>query len=168
MLCSLCSPCADALHLHSSVRCRSTAVAYCFPVACVQCGSLPIALAARGHRVMVVSPQYSDFGAEPSEVRVLHANSGQPCILNILWSSGNAIVKQHGCSAVLQVKIPVSGTEAGLSHLQRKGVDFVFVSHPSYMRQGLYSDTSGVYGDNQVRQVHLWQLSLYLGVQRLG
>ncbi len=46
----------------------------------------------------------------------------------------------------------MSGTSAGLSHLQRKGVDFVFVSHPSYMRQGLYSDTSGVYGDNQASE----------------
>ena len=53
--------------------------------------------------------------------------------------------------AMLQVKVPVSGTEAGLSHLRRNGVDFVFVSHPAYMRQGLYSDTKGVYGDNQVR-----------------
>ena len=51
---------------------------------------------------------------------------------------------------MLQVKVPVSGTEAGLSYLRRNGVDFVFVSHPSYMRQGLYSDTKGVYGDNQV------------------
>lgn len=42
-------------------------------------------------------------------------------------------------------------TTAGLSHLKRKGVDMVFVTHPSYQRQGLYSDTSGVYGDNQVR-----------------
>jgi starch synthase len=43
------------------------------------------------------------------------------------------------------------GTEAGLAFIQRNGVDFVFVSHPSYLRQGLYSDTSGVYGDNQFR-----------------
>jgi hypothetical protein len=51
---------------------------------------------------------------------------------------------------MLQAKVSVSGTEAGLSHLRRNGVDFVFVSHPAYMRQGLYSDTKGVYGDNQV------------------
>ena len=34
----------------------------------IQCGSLPIALAARGHRVMVVSPGYSDFGDQLSDV----------------------------------------------------------------------------------------------------
>lgn len=40
--------------------------------ACVlQCGSLPIALARRGHRVMVVSPEYRDFEAQQSDVRVL-------------------------------------------------------------------------------------------------
>lgn len=38
------------------------------PLDIPQCGSLPIALAARGHRVMVVSPAYRDFGAEPTEV----------------------------------------------------------------------------------------------------
>lgn len=49
-----------------------------------------------------------------------------------------------------QVTVQVLETSCGLSHLKRKGVDMVFVTHPSYQRQGLYSDTSGVYGDNQV------------------
>ena len=35
------------------------------------CGSLPIALAARGHRVMVVSPRYLDGG--PSDKRFANA-----------------------------------------------------------------------------------------------
>ncbi len=40
----------------------------------------------------------------------------------------------------------------GYFHQQIKGVDFVFVDHPSYPRPGgLYSDEHGVYGDNQVR-----------------
>lgn len=40
----------------------------------------------------------------------------------------------------------------GYFHQQIKGVDFVFVDHPSYPRPGgLYSDQHGVYGDNQVR-----------------
>jgi len=80
------------------------------------CGSLPIALARRGHRVMVVSPEYRDFEAQQSDVSV-----------------------------------KVLETSCGLSHLKRNGVDMVFVTHPSYQRQGLYSDTSGVYGDNQFR-----------------
>ena len=65
--------------------------------------------------------------------------------------------------AMLQVKVPVSGTEAGLSHLRRNGVDFVFVSHPAYMRQGLYSDTKGVYGDNQVSSRATFTLSSVAG-----
>ncbi len=52
-------------------------------------------------------------------------------------------------SLVPQVTISMLGTEARLSFLRRKSVDFVFVCHPSYMRQGLYSDVHGVYGDNQ-------------------
>lgn len=49
-----------------------------------------------------------------------------------------------------QVRVNILDTTAGLSHLKRKGVDMVFVTHHSYQRQGLYSDNSGVYGDNQV------------------
>lgn len=36
------------------------------------CGSLPPALAARGHRVMVVAPKYKDYAeAESTGVRLL-------------------------------------------------------------------------------------------------
>lgn len=42
--------------------------------------------------------------------------------------------------------------EIGYFHQQIKGVDYVFVDHPSYPRPGgLYSDTHGAYGDNQFR-----------------
>lgn len=43
------------------------------------------------------------------------------------------------------------GNEVGYFHSDSKGVDWVFVDHPSYPRPGgLYSDANGVYGDNQV------------------
>ena len=43
------------------------------------------------------------------------------------------------------------GTEASFYHHRDKGVDWVFVEHPSYHRAGgLYGDSYGVYGDNQV------------------
>lgn len=53
----------------------------------------------------------------------------------------------------LQKRITVMGAEVGLFHYQHpKGVDFVFVDHPSYPRPGgLYADANGAYGDNQVR-----------------
>jgi starch synthase len=85
-------------------------------------GSLPVALAARGHRVMVVTPRYGNY-QEP-------VNSG--------------------------VKIQIMGAEVTYFHYPHKGVDFVFVDHPSYPRPGgLYADDHGVYGDNQFRYMLL-------------
>ena len=45
-------------------------------------GSLPIALAARGHRVMVVTPRYADY-PEPESTGVSQLSSLQqhPCLL---------------------------------------------------------------------------------------
>lgn len=43
------------------------------------------------------------------------------------------------------------GAEVTYYHYSHKGVDWVFVDHPSYPRPGgLYADEHGVYGDNQV------------------
>ncbi|KAG2432682.1 hypothetical protein HYH02_006667 [Chlamydomonas schloesseri] len=82
-------------------------------------GSLPFALAERGHRVMVVSPRYAPYDGP----------------------------KDTGA----RVKL-LGHAEVGYYHQQIKGVDFVFVDHPSYPRPGgIYSDTNGVYGDNQFR-----------------
>lgn len=50
-----------------------------------------------------------------------------------------------------QKRIDVMGAEVGYFHYVNKGVDWVFVDHPSYPRPGgLYADEHGVYGDNQV------------------
>uniref|UniRef100_A0A7R9Z6Q7 Starch synthase, chloroplastic/amyloplastic n=1 Tax=Chlamydomonas euryale TaxID=1486919 RepID=A0A7R9Z6Q7_9CHLO len=83
------------------------------------CNSLPTALAARGHRVMVVSPRYKAYeGAADTGVR-----------------------KQIGPYA-----------EVGYFHQRVKGVDFVFVDHASYPREGgMYADAYGPYGDNIFR-----------------
>ncbi|CAG9461329.1 unnamed protein product [Pedinophyceae sp. YPF-701] len=82
-------------------------------------GSLPEALAARGHRVMVVTPRYNGVPeeAEPS-----------------------------GTVADAQ------GADVHYSVLQKDGVDYVFVDHPSFSRPGgLYGDVFGPFGDNQWR-----------------
>jgi hypothetical protein len=48
----------------------------------------------------------------------------------------------------------VLGAEVGFFHCINKGVDWVFVDHPSYHgRDGLYADANGVYQDNQVGPV---------------
>eukprot|EP00891_Asterochloris_glomerata_P005435 jgi/Astpho2/5435/Aster-07383 len=50
------------------------------------------------------------------------------------------------------VTMSLLGTEASFYHHRDKGVDWVFVEHPSYHRAGgLYGDSYGVYGDNQYR-----------------
>ncbi|KAH6804110.1 Glycogen/starch synthase [Perilla frutescens var. frutescens] len=91
------------------------------------CGSLPIALAARGHRVMVVSPKYLD----PSDKKF-----------------ANAVDIER------RAKVYCFGgvQEVGFFHEYRAGVDWVFVDHPSYQRLGTpYGDTYGAFGDNQFR-----------------
>ncbi|KAJ4726671.1 Starch synthase, chloroplastic/amyloplastic [Melia azedarach] len=93
------------------------------------CGSLPVALGARGHRVMVVSPRY----------------------LN-----GTAADKNFSNAKNLgsRIKIYCFGGEQEVAffHEYREGVDWVFVDHPSYHRPGNpYGDSNGAFGDNQFR-----------------
>ncbi|KAI3952055.1 hypothetical protein MKW92_019765 [Papaver armeniacum] len=92
------------------------------------CGSLPIALAARGHRVMVVSPRYVNGSASDK-------------------------IYKGALDAQCRIKIPCfeAEHEVAFFHEYRAGVDWVFVDHPSYHRPGNpYADQFGAYGDNQV------------------
>ncbi|KAL3693628.1 hypothetical protein R1sor_007279 [Riccia sorocarpa] len=93
------------------------------------CGSLPIALAERGHRVMVVSPRYQN-GTENDEF--FKGAFDVQCRIQV------------GCFGGLH--------EVAFFHEYRAGVDWVFVDHPSYHRPGTpYGDTRGAFGDNQFR-----------------
>ncbi|KAI5657660.1 hypothetical protein M9H77_26453 [Catharanthus roseus] len=93
------------------------------------CGSLPIALAARGHRVMVVSPKYTD---------------GNP--LNKKFANALDV----GCPTKLYCFGGIQ--EVSFFHEYREGVDWVFVDHPAYHRPGTpYGDIHGSFGDNQFR-----------------
>ncbi|KAM0939555.1 putative starch synthase [Dioscorea sansibarensis] len=92
------------------------------------CGSLPIAFAARGHRVMVVSPRY----------------------LNGIRDAN------YSCASDLEkhINLPCfrGEQEVAYFHEYRAGVDWVFVDHPCYHRPGsLYGDEHGAFGDNQFR-----------------
>eukprot|EP00897_Mesotaenium_endlicherianum_P002200 jgi/Mesen1/2007/ME000147S01096 len=91
-------------------------------------GSLPQALASRGHRVMVVAPRYLNGVTDHLYDNALDLD----CRIKI------------GCFNADQ--------EIAYFHEYRDGVDFVFVDHPSYHRPGTpYGDTRGAYGDNQFR-----------------
>ncbi|KAL6127586.1 hypothetical protein ACLB2K_070950 [Fragaria x ananassa] len=92
------------------------------------CGSLPVVLAGRGHRVMVVSPRYQNGTAADKKfsgaVDVGHTN--------VICFGG-----EH---------------EVAFFHEYREGVDWVFVDHPSFHRPGNpYGDSFGAFGDNQFR-----------------
>ncbi|KAJ0101779.1 hypothetical protein Patl1_05170 [Pistacia atlantica] len=92
------------------------------------CGSLPIALAAHGHRVMVVSPRYQN--GTTADQKFANAKDLGHCI-----------------------KVYCFGGEQEVSffHEYREGVDWVFVDHPAYHRPGNpYGDSNGAFGDNQV------------------
>jgi len=87
------------------------------------CQGLPPALAARGHRVMVVAPRYGEYeGPEYTGVT------------STVWAFG-------------------ASHTVGFHHEYDRGVDWVFVDHPgSYMRAGTpYGDAHGTFGDNQFR-----------------
>ncbi|KAL9225411.1 hypothetical protein vseg_001340 [Gypsophila vaccaria] len=93
------------------------------------CGSLPISLAERGHRVMVVSPRY------------IH---------------GTAADKIYAGAFDMNCRIKVTcfggEQEVAFFHEYRAGVDWVFVDHLSYHRPGNpYGDSFGAFGDNQFR-----------------
>ncbi|CAJ1974406.1 unnamed protein product [Sphenostylis stenocarpa] len=93
------------------------------------CGSLPIALAARGHRVMVVTPRYIHGTAEDDKFA--------------------GAVDLDRCTKVMCFG---GAQEVGFFHEFREGVDWVFVDHPSFHRPGNpYGDKFGTFGDNQFR-----------------
>ena len=93
------------------------------------CGSLPQALVARGHRVMVVAPRYQNG----SKSDALYEGAFDTCVK-----------AQVGCFG--------ASHEVGFFHQMKNDVDYIFVDHPSFERKGgLYGDSFGVYGDNQFR-----------------
>ena len=93
------------------------------------CGSLPQALVARGHRVMVIAPRYQNG----SKSDALYEGALDTCVK-----------AKVGCFGGEQ--------EVGFFHQIKNEVDYVFVDHPSFHRKGgLYGDSHGVYGDNQFR-----------------
>jgi len=93
-------------------------------------GALPPALAARGHRVMVVSPRYATGGAADA------ATAG-------VVDTGVSVDLDMGACGAVTVRFFAES---------RDGVDYVYVDHPSYRRPGTpYGDAEGQFGDNQFR-----------------
>ncbi|GLI58561.1 hypothetical protein VaNZ11_000308, partial [Volvox africanus] len=97
-------------------------------------GALPRALAARGHRVMVVSPRY--LSPSTADRYKGLTDTGVRASLDLGPS-------RHGGGGVHQVDY---------FHAHKDGVDWVFVDHMSYHREGTpYGNAHGTYGDNLFR-----------------
>lgn len=100
-------------------------------------GSLTIALAERGHRVMVVVPRYQTCARDRFLLRGL-----------------------HDCGTWLRLDLGNGEHWVNFHHEARKGVDWVFVEHVSFERDGgLYGNTHGIYADNLFRCDHTLHLS---------
>ncbi len=101
------------------------------------CGSLPMALAGRGHRVMVVSPRYMKGGGVG---------------VTTTTTEDSVFAGAFDCQCRITIGCFNAAHEVAFFHEFRGGVDWVFVDHPSYHRPGTpYGDTRGAYGDNQFR-----------------
>jgi len=92
------------------------------------CGSLPAAFKERGHRTMVIAPRYLNGVSDH-----LYENCAYTYKNIKVWLFGGFV-------------------EVALFHEYKDGVDFVFVDHPAYHREGTpYGDDSGTFGDNLFR-----------------
>lgn len=85
------------------------------------CGSLPRALAGRGHRVLTVAPRYQPY-----------ADAWDTGVRSRFFLFG-------------------TWHDVGWFHAEREGCHHLFVDHPSYHRAGIYGDVHGPYGDNLFR-----------------
>ncbi len=93
-------------------------------------GSLPQALAKRGHKIMVIAPRY--MNGTPSDKLYQSA----------IDTGKDITVYCYGAAQT-----------ARLFHERRNDVDYVFVDHPSFAREGgIYSNSQGVpFHDNPFR-----------------
>ncbi|KAK9790564.1 hypothetical protein WJX73_007353 [Symbiochloris irregularis] len=94
-------------------------------------GSLPVAMARRGHRVMVVTPRYLN-GDSSNDRKYSDLTDLKTKITLDLGNCG-----QH---------------DVNFFHTHSQGVDWVFVDHAVYQRAGNpYADQYGAFGDNVFR-----------------
>ncbi|KAJ1257812.1 hypothetical protein BS78_10G024900 [Paspalum vaginatum] len=101
-------------------------------------GGLPPAMAANGHRVMVISPRYDQY--------------------KDAWDT----------SVVAEIKMGDRYERVRFFHCYKRGVDRVFIDHPSFLErvwgktgEKIYGPDAGTdYGDNQLRFSLLCQAAL--------
>ncbi|CAI5492668.1 unnamed protein product [Closterium sp. Naga37s-1] len=123
-------------------------------------GSLPVALAARGHRVMVVAPRYMNgvtdklyAGAFDMQCRIkcfCFEGAHEVAFFHEFRDGVDFVFVDHP-----SYHRPGTPYEVFVDHpsYHRPGTPYeVFVDHPSYHRPGTpYGDQNGTFGDNQFR-----------------
>lgn len=101
--------------------------------------ALPKALAARGHRVMVVAPRYRaypDAWETGVRLRLRVFDSAQE--VSVLGPAWNARRKAEWQALPASVRLsvhficPPCASQVGFFHSFHEGVDHVFVDHPAY------------------------------------
>lgn len=93
-------------------------------------GALPRALAARGNRVIAVSPRY------------------------------NVVPEAEDCGLAANIWLYGKLHTARLFILDRDGVRWVLVDNPCYHRGGIYGDENGAYDDNLFRYALLCRVAI--------
>lgn len=118
--------------------------------------ALPKALAARGHRVMVVTARHTNGGADEarySKLSLLRPICGGGGGEDGGGGGGGAGGGSSGTARdALRVQIGGAEQEVKFYHQRSDGVDWVFVDHPVFQRPGTpYGDASGPFRDNLFR-----------------
>ena len=113
-------------------------------------GSLPFALAEKGHRVMIITPRcislISHKRCPPDVQKCRYLNGTTDVLYAEARDSGCDVTLDMGHGGLQRVKYYAVRT---------KDVDVVFVDHPCFHRSGNpYGDALGTFKDNTYRHVH--------------
>ncbi|XP_006343762.1 granule-bound starch synthase 1, chloroplastic/amyloplastic isoform X1 [Solanum tuberosum] len=129
-------------------------------------GGLPPALAARGHRVMTISPRYDQYkDAWDTSVAVeVHL----PILIRYNIVPLHFLIQECDPLLYLQVKVGDSIEIVRFFHCYKRGVDRVFVDHPMFLEKVWGKTGSKIYGpkagldylDNELRFSLLCQAAL--------
>lgn len=98
-------------------------------------GALPLALAARGHRIVTVAPRYREYADA--------------------WDTG----------VRAQIHLFGHTHEVRYFHGESGGVHHLFIDHPSYRRAGIYGDSNGPFGDNLFRYALLCRAGIEAAIR---
>ncbi|KIY97962.1 starch synthase [Monoraphidium neglectum] len=120
-------------------------------------GALPQALAARGHRVTVVTARHTNGGADVARYDGAEGHAPAPRAASAL-APCNALTPSPAAAAQvvpggpLHIELGGGRQAVELHRLEADGVEWLFVDHPVFQRPGTpYGDANGPFEDNLFR-----------------